>query len=381
LRWVVPEWTQNRGRIAIVEQQVPGRVEPESEEESTGLPDVWLSNPDADWALLIESKISAHTDSAQLRRHAGTAERVGFRPVRVLLITTEAPRHSLPKRVIAKTWADLYSWFGRRARSSEWADRFVDYLRAAETRLVSEEYLMAGTLTRFDGFHFTEEKPYTAREGRRLIRLMREELIRHRDLRRLIDRERPGRPAITGRGAAPVWDFISLRAARRSRNFTAFPHLTLALHPEFVEAAVTVPNGLHSDFRRRIKHMTNEEFYCTMGQIRDAMATVLRKAPLATPRVRINQRHFLSQNSRSITDGELDLDLRTAFRQRDTRVKYQPQWLDAVFEVLKHRRANIQFQVWLRIPYARNVTDRREVLDIVAAAWLACESLITAIIT
>src|SRR5579863_3171771 len=198
VRWVVPGWGENRGRITIVEQQVPGRVEPESEEESLGLPDVWLSNPDADWALLIESKISAHVDLAQLRRHTGTAEHVGFRPVRVLLITTQAARLTLPRRVIAKTWADLYSWFGRRARTSEWADRFVDYLRAAESRLVSEEYLMAGTLTRFDGFHFTEEKPYTALEGRRLIRLMREELIKHRDLRRLIDRNRPGRPAITG---------------------------------------------------------------------------------------------------------------------------------------------------------------------------------------
>jgi hypothetical protein len=344
------------------------------------LPDVWLSNPDADWALLIESKISAAIDTAQLRRHVGTAERAGFRPVRVLLITTETRHRRLPSRVLAKTWADLYSWFGSRAQSSEWADRFVDYLRAAETRLVSEGYLMTGTLTRFDGFRFTEERPYTAHEGRRLIRLMRDELIKRRDLRRLIDTKRPGRPAITGRGTAPVWDFISLRAARRSKNFTEFPHLTLALHPAFVEAAVTVPNGLRSGFRRRLTHTTNEEFQDIVSQIRDAMAKVLRKVPLATPRVRINQRHFLSQNSTSITDAELDLDLRTAFPQRGARVGYQPQWLDAVLEVLQHRRANIQFQVWLRIPYARNLTDRPEVLDLVAGAWLACEPLIGAII-
>jgi hypothetical protein len=364
----------------VVEQQVPGRVATEDEEDARGLPDAWLYDIDADWALMIESKVSAAVGADQLRRHLATAELAGYSPVCVLLITTGIPRGTIPKRVVSKTWAEVYAWFIRQSVISEWAWRFADYLRAAEARLVAEGYLMSGTLTRFDGFHFTAERPYTAREGRRLIRLMREELLRRPDIRSLIDHRRAGRPAITGRGASGVWDFMCYKHAVNGPNFTASPHMTFGIHTDHVEVAVTLPNGLRSEYRRRLVSMSADDFNDIMGEVAKGMETVTRKAPGASPRIRVNQRHFASQNSVATNDAALDFDLRTAFPVGRGRVKHQPQWLNAALEVMKRRRSNIQFQAWLRVPYAQGVTDSREILDIVAHGWLACRPLMRAVV-
>jgi hypothetical protein len=379
IRWVAPELMRGRIRLRILEQQVPGQVATD-EEQAKGLPDAWLFDPDGDWALLVESKIASSVGIDQLRRHLNMARRCDFRFVRALLITTGPCRLRLPRRVIHKTWSELYTWFGRRVRDSQWAWRLVDYMRAAEARLVAEGYLMAGTLTRFDGLHFDDEHPYTAREGRRLIRLLRQELVTRPDLRALIDPKLPGRSAITGRGSSGVWDFIWLKAARGATAFTEFPHLTLALHPSYVEVAVTLPNGLRSEFRRRLISAGPEVFRSIIKRIRAHMEPIVRRAPSATPRIRLNQRHFLYQNSQSKTDAELDFDLRTAFRPSKGRIKYQPQWLDATFEVIKRRKSNLQMQVWLRIPYVEKITDNRGVLDLIAEAWLACRPLIDAVL-
>jgi hypothetical protein len=225
IRWISPQLVRGLGRLRVVEQQVPGRIAPEDEDVAEGLPDAWVFSRDGDWALIIESKVAAKVSLDQLRRHLETARRAGFEPIQMLLITTGSLRQRIPPRVIHKTWGDLYAWFGRRAATSQWAERLVEYFRAVEARWIAEGYLMAGTLTRFDGFHFDDDHPYTAREGRRLIRLMRQELVRRKDLRALINPTGPGRPAITGRGANPVWDFIRLKVAGKGEQFTYLPHL------------------------------------------------------------------------------------------------------------------------------------------------------------
>lgn len=367
----------NHAPIRIVQQQIPGQLAPD-EDDARGLPDAWLYSPEQDWSLLIESKVAAAVSIDQLKRHLKTAERAGFKPVSLLLLSTEPFDGPLPPGATHRSWSEIYEWFNARAASSFWAEALVDYLRAVERRFVDEEYLMAGTLTKFDGFHFTQDRPYTAREGRRLIGLLRPQLLKHPSIAHLID-PKSGRPAITGRGADPVWDFLSVKTARSHSLHTLFPHFTYAIHNDHLEAALTLPNGLHTDIRKRLLNLGDEGFT-------DVVRNVLRRLdPLAkrfaaTPRARVVQRHFLSQKSAGKTDALLDFDLRTAFKSNDSRVKRQPEWLSTAYSVLQHRRSNLQMQLWLRIPYSDGITDRASITEAFVQTWLATRPLLDAIL-
>jgi hypothetical protein len=46
----------------------------------------------------------------------------------------------------------------------------------------------------------------------------------------------PGRPAITGRQGDGVWDFLSLSEAMEAESFIKYPHLTLVVASQAVEA-------------------------------------------------------------------------------------------------------------------------------------------------
>jgi hypothetical protein len=66
------------GRLTVVEQSLPGRLEvPEGGKISRGLPDALIFDDDG-WALVIESKIAGALTEDQLRRHHKTVERCGF---------------------------------------------------------------------------------------------------------------------------------------------------------------------------------------------------------------------------------------------------------------------------------------------------------------
>ena len=64
-------------KLCVLEQSLPNEDEPEEEEENVaerkGLPDGCIHDSNG-WALLIESKISAHLDSNQLRSHRRSAK-------------------------------------------------------------------------------------------------------------------------------------------------------------------------------------------------------------------------------------------------------------------------------------------------------------------
>jgi hypothetical protein len=224
------------GVLQIVEQNLPGEPpEPEEEAERRGLPDLVLHDSAA-WCVLIESKVQAGLTEDQLQRHRRTLRRRGFESITTLVLTKSAAEQP---DAISRTWSSLYEWLGTRThRAGHWPSRLRSYLRAAELRLAGEAYLTEGTLTMFDGFQFSAENPYTYREGKRLLKLVMQELRRESSIKRLgIDPKAPGRSAITGSGQSGVWDFIPLRDRPRDGLFTAYPHLTLSLDADPDSAA------------------------------------------------------------------------------------------------------------------------------------------------
>ena len=97
----------------------------------------------------------------------------------------------------------------------------------------------------FDGFKFSDAEPYTYAEGKRLIRLLGDELRKRKKLVKAlgVDVKQPGRTAITREDNGGVWDFLPLKIGRK-KAFTATIHPALGIRPQGVDIALTVPNGM-----------------------------------------------------------------------------------------------------------------------------------------
>lgn len=361
--------------LVIGEQTLPGDP-PETEQDADrkGLPDIVIHDNES-WCLLIESKVQARLTEDQLRRHERTLRRRGFERIYRVVLTKDGV--AAPGGTIGLTWSGLYEWLGGASQRGEWSDRMRGYLRAAEVRLAREGYLTEGTLTMFDGFPFSEDNPYTYGEAKRLLNLATQELRKDKRLRRIgMDPDAPGRSAITGRRGKVVWDFLSLKE-RPSRVFTAYPHLTLAIHAESVEVSITIPNGVAPAVRRRLSELGSEG-------LKDLNAATLRGAqPLiragAVVEAYAMQRHYPSQRSAAVTDAVLRFKLETSQPRTAGRVKSQPQWSETFADMLKQKRANVQFQYRVTLPFAMKGMDSRASLGLIVEGWLALTPLLEAI--
>lgn len=354
--------------LRLVEQQIPGVSVSGEEIDAKGIPDGCIFDRDG-WALLFESKVQAGVSRNQLERHLKTAARHGYENAHVVVIAVNHAHHALPERVHLVEWRGVYRWFRKRAKVSDSAHAFTEYMEVLESRIIAKAgYLKQGTLTMFDGLSFDEDNPYTNREGKRLIRLLRDELQSRKDLQRLgVHPTAPGRPAITGRGFDPVWDFLRLNRAEGAAH-TAFPHLTLALSAENARAAITVPNGVKGSFRTRLKENRIEGFRSLVAELDSALRHTrrIRDSKGAKPMLYARQRHFLSRRSGGITDGWLEVDVRALAGDPDARIGRQPEWIDAIYNLLTNKRSNIQFGVEVRFKYDCSIVRSREVVELFA---------------
>jgi len=376
LRWLGIADVPPVRELRVVEQQVPGVPVASEEAESTGLPDACIYTPDG-WAALIEAKVQAKPVADQLRRHRRTALRHGYDEPHLVLITVDLPKGKVPEGTRVVEWRDLYAWFGSRSARSQWAGRLVQYLEAFESKMAGQDYDFRGTLTMFDGLKFDAEHPYTWREAKRLIRLLGDELQKHKDLIRLgVDPEGKRRPAITGRGGDRVWDFLPLKVAHRAKNFTAYPHLTMNIFQDEAVAMVTVPNGVTGGFRSRLKEAGIEGFQTLVSRLEKNLRPVCRRSKGAKPMVYIIQRHYPSQRSAGVVDARLDADLRTIAGTGKSRVKYQPEWVDAIYAVLCNKQSNIQLGTNVHFRYDCPLIRSPKAVDLFAQAWIAMWPLV-----
>lgn len=370
------------GRIKIIEQQLPGEEGGDNEQkaERRGLPDAWIHN-NQDWALICESKIQAPLSMSQLLRHRRTAECRGFSDIQIIAFVAKRSQESNTTGVRVIEWTELYSWL-RRERQSEWASRVADYMEILEEKLAEQGYLREGTLTVFAGIPFDQEHPYSYREAKRLLDLSLDELRRRKSLKTSLraDPTGPGRPAITGREASSVWDFLPLAAAREARAFTEYPHLTLGIRRDSLRAIVTIPNGIRPKFRRNLLREGPEAFIALIERVHKNLHDAIGSVDGAVPYMEIVQRHHLSQRSRPIEDARLEFDLRTAFRSPKRwrrHVKNQHQWVETAYKVLSNKNANVQAAIGASFSYKNCPSVHTPgILDHIADTWLACRPLI-----
>ena len=230
----------------------------------------------------------------------------------------------------------------------------------------------------FDGFQFTEDNPYTYGEGKRLLKLAMVELRKDRTLKALgMDPKAPGRSAITGRSEKAVWDFLSLRDRPKRGAFTSYPHLTLAIKAEHLEAAITIPNSVTRIVRRRLAELGPEGLVTLNAAIvKRARRVLVRGGWVDAYAV---QRHYRSQRSSAVTDAQVFFKLETSQPGGAGPVKHRPEWTQLFADLLGRKRANIQFGYVMNLPWEMKGMDSRDSLRLIAESWSAMKPLLNAV--
>jgi hypothetical protein len=270
------------------------------------------------------------------------------------------------------TWSQVYRWAKSLPESSTWGPRFTQCLEIAERKLADEEHLRNGTLTTFTGIPFTDDNPWSYGEAKRIIRLMMDRLRDRKDLIGLdMEPGGVGRKAITGKRGEAVWDYLPLASADQDKNFTSNPHLTLALGRTGMSAYVTLPSGTSNRIRRRLVQDGVDGLTSVLRDCMGRMETTLLIAEeRAKPNVYLEQKHFKSQRGKPIFDGRMDFDLRTMIDGGQDGVKFQPQWVESLFELLAGKKSNIQLGLGALFPYTK-ATENESILRLVAESWLS----------
>jgi len=291
--------TPNISGLKVIEQRLPEKEETfeekpsEEEAERKGLPDICIHDGEKR-AFIIESKIEAKLKGEQLERQRKTIEGRGFKPVRVLAITADGKGRKLPRGLRHIRWKNIYQWAIHEAKKSAWARRLYEFLEVEQERYEKEGINM----TTFPGF-FWPDDIYDYKTAKARLSSAMEELRKREDLRRelKIDLEKAGRGKITGKGGDAVWDIIPLKAAKGTKKFTDFPHLTLHVGRKRVAAIVIIPEGFSRKWKRILKNHNPERFMKQCKEIERRLRPIIRKAGGASPVLGAYQRHWSSGRS------------------------------------------------------------------------------------
>ena len=372
LRWL--DVAPPRGEaLHLVEQRLPGETDdrPEtSESDARRLPDAWIYTASG-WALLIESKIAAPIDTAQLRGHLAIAERRGFTDVRLLVLSPNPPARALPDGCQHRRWRDLYVWACAEAPRSVWATHLIRYMPVAEQRMVIDQYLQEGTLTTFTGIPFGAEVPYTYLEAKRLLRLLMADVRADASLAALgVDHVRGGRSSITGSAQTSVWDYLPFTFWNADEGFTRYPHVTLSIQRDRAIAHLTLPDKLEGLLRRRLLAGGYETFKAAIARYIERMHAVLNEDAGAVPFIEVRQRHYLTRQL-STLDAYLEFDPRTGFAGHGS-IKRQEEWLRSAYEAFADKRSNLQIGIGAAFRYGTSTTvSAPDFARLIVATWRA----------
>ena len=362
IKWTTGHAIARKETIYVIEQSLPDQLE-ESEDEASrkGLPDACIYTENG-WILIIESKVAARVSVNQLNRHINTLKNRGFTDIQLLVINTDNKVSKLPEHTIIKMWSEIYKWGYKHIQKTTWAKQFTGYFEVAEAKMIKDEYLKEGTLTKFTGIHFDNENPYTYPEAKRLLKLLIGELKTNKKLIKDmgVDPHSQGRGAITGQKGYGVWDFINIVEAHGAQAFTQYPHITIGIHNADIGVSITIPHGVKREIFNNIFKNDISSFNKVLLNIVNNLRPVIRMESGAKPFIRIVQRHYKTQrDTKPGVDAELEFDLRTAFKTGGKiYVKHQQQWLNAAFDVMCNKKSNLQMQVGVGFSYDKCKTIR-----------------------
>ena len=229
--------------------------------------------------------------------------------------------------------------------------------------------------TAFNGFPF-RDVDFGYSEGKKILGLAMDELRKRARLREIgIDPDRSGRRIHNDGGS--VWDVLVFDVTETWRTS---PHLTLGVGSEYVSAMVTLPNKAPAKYRKSLIKLNEQGFRRMVGKVLEEMGSVLSICPGMEPRLRVRQRRRPSPSEHPLMDALIDVDLRTCIDEDDA-VKFQPQWIDAAFDALGNKKANLELQIGAKFPYRTCAAMANHPLSInlVVSAWVSCKPYIDAL--
>lgn len=307
--------------------------------------------------------------------------RRGYEKIRGLAIVADS-NIDLPKKWSSIRWSEVYRWLSSRPRKTVWHRELVNYFEVLEAQLVREDALGKRAITQFNGIHFNAADPFSYAEAKRLLKLLREQLLSEKSSLKILgvkDAE-VGRSSITDQPV--LWDFLAINANRAGRNFTSHPHFTFAIGSSNASAMVTVPNAVKGNIYRQLKNASAVEFADALDSFQKKLSRETKGIDGIRPTIRIMQRHYRTQRSKATIDGILDFDLRTANSNGNRRntPKYQPEWVAMALPILKYKRSNIQFQIGCEFEYGQckklRYTDSHLLF---LKSWIASRKFFTAL--
>jgi len=376
LKWLGIKNIPSLRNIELSLQQLPGEANRAIPLGEDSVPDACFCDND-NWAVIIESKVQASISIDQLKRHCKKTINFGYNDIFLVLITVNTATKRLPGGTINVEWKSIYRWFVSISQKYEWARYFVEYMQVYESKMVAQDYNIEGTLTMFSGFCFNKDSPYTYREGKRLIKLLGQEFRKNTRLVTGIgiDPESEGRPAITQGEYGSVWDFIQLKNSQ-GNVFTSHPHAAIVIRPEEAAVSITVPNGIKGGIKKRFNKYDFQQFDALLAKIEHNLKSVIGRVPGAKPTIGVAQRHYKSRRSYPEIDGKIEVDLRTIANRKGTGLKHQPTWSKAIFDLLIHKRTNMQLHIAVIFPFSAKYMQNSKAIDIMVDAWIAMKPLL-----
>ncbi|MEO2031407.1 MAG: hypothetical protein ABGZ35_04925 [Planctomycetaceae bacterium] len=163
------------------------------------------------------------------------------------------------------------------------------------------------------------------------------------------------------------------RQGGRGQPYIKFPHFALGIRPEHPVAAITIPNGVAGGFRTRLKELGLDRFLGLAQEIKNNLTPVLTRSKNSKAIIYASQRHYRSQ---PITDGRVEADMRTCYSPGESDVKYQPEWIEALYQVMVNKKSNIQFGIEVQFDYKCPVVQSPGAVDLFADSWKAAKPLL-----
>ncbi len=380
--WCTGRNVKSSDTLKIEQQTVPGS-DPLYNSQTTdkkGLPDASIiinENRDSPWVLLIENKIGSKLTRDQLKRHRKTTARF-FYDIEVLAITATAQTSSTLDDAHHKTWKEVFEWFGKQKKQGFWIQQFREFMHILESQMLDDNKHLPEFLTMFDGIHISEQQPYSYQSAKLLLRNLTNELRHIKKLESIgVDLKDTGRHAITRGKLQHVWDYLTLKPKNINDGFTDWPHFTAAIHIEQTSIRLTIPNNMRAYLKNNLRSLSPAEFSALLQETFSNFRACLPKSNNWQPTIHLIQRHFKSQRSVGIIDGEVDADLRTIKGDKKNGVKINPYWINGIFESWKNSRgSNVQMQIGVQFPHNAELLKGKSAVKILSDCMLAMKPVI-----
>lgn len=91
------------------------------------------------------------------------------------------------------------------------------------------------------------------------------------------------------------------------------------------------------------------------------------------------QKHYRSQRTPAVTDARMSFKLETSHARGAGPIKHRPEWTRLFADLLRRKRANIQFGYVVNLPWEMKGWDSRDALRVIVDGWTAMAPLLNAV--